>query len=116
MIRAQFASLTFCSDLGNCMDYTNLPQNNMSPDHTNFVFLERMYGNTDGSSSYSVNATEGLHCTSTTAEFSKIFKTNEPVRRKLDETGKRTLLIGRKEIREQHLGDEVKEISIIHRP
>jgi len=31
-------------DLGNCMDYTERPQNNMHPDVTNFRTLEELYG------------------------------------------------------------------------
>eukprot|EP00956_Cyclotella_meneghiniana_P017349 scaffold28190_cov70-Cyclotella_meneghiniana.AAC.3 len=37
-------------DLGNCMDYTEKPQNNMHPDESNFRKLEEMYGNIDGTS------------------------------------------------------------------
>ena len=32
-------------DLGNCMDYTERPENNMHPDTLNFEALEQMYGN-----------------------------------------------------------------------
>lgn len=32
-------------DLGNCMDYTERPQNNMHPDESNFRTLEELYGN-----------------------------------------------------------------------
>mmetsp|Transcript_18216 Transcript_18216/g.32577 ORF Transcript_18216/g.32577 Transcript_18216/m.32577 type:complete len:635 (+) Transcript_18216:331-2235(+) len=32
-------------DLGNCMDYTERPQNNMHPDTSNFETLEELYGN-----------------------------------------------------------------------
>jgi len=32
-------------DLGNCMDYTERPQNNMHPDESNFNTLEELYGN-----------------------------------------------------------------------
>lgn len=32
-------------DLGNCMDYTERPENNMHPDTLNFEALELMYGN-----------------------------------------------------------------------
>ena len=35
-------------DLGNCMDYTERPQNNMSPDGSNFETLEELYGNVNG--------------------------------------------------------------------
>jgi hypothetical protein len=41
------------ADLGNCMDYTNSPQNNLHPDEYNFLILEELYGNVnsnDGSS------------------------------------------------------------------
>ena len=36
-------------DLGNCMDYTNRPQNNMHPDTMNFDFLFELYGTVPGS-------------------------------------------------------------------
>mmetsp|Transcript_23432 Transcript_23432/g.49060 ORF Transcript_23432/g.49060 Transcript_23432/m.49060 type:complete len:384 (-) Transcript_23432:63-1214(-) len=70
-------------DLGNCMDYTNSPKNNQSPDLSNFLFLEQMYGNTAGTSRYVEaglnNNVEGLHCTpgSETVDFTEgtdIFK------------------------------------------
>jgi hypothetical protein len=32
-------------DLGNCMDYTSKPQNNMLPDASNFLYLGELYGN-----------------------------------------------------------------------
>jgi len=35
-------------DLGNCLDYTENPQNNMHPDTPNFEFLEAMYGTVPG--------------------------------------------------------------------
>jgi hypothetical protein len=38
------------TDLGNCMDYTERPQNNMHPDESNWSTLEQMYGNIDGNS------------------------------------------------------------------
>jgi hypothetical protein len=34
----------FNKDLGNCMDYTSNPENNKSPDTTNYEFLEDLYG------------------------------------------------------------------------
>lgn len=34
----------FNPDLGNCMDYTANPSANMSPDETNFLFLQDLYG------------------------------------------------------------------------
>mmetsp|Transcript_3876 Transcript_3876/g.8667 ORF Transcript_3876/g.8667 Transcript_3876/m.8667 type:complete len:652 (-) Transcript_3876:141-2096(-) len=37
-------------DLGNCMDYTERPQNNMHPDESNFETLVGLYGNVDGTS------------------------------------------------------------------
>ncbi|KAL7536589.1 hypothetical protein ACHAXR_007261 [Thalassiosira sp. AJA248-18] len=66
----------FNRDLGNCMDYTKTPENNQAPDRSNFLFLEQMYGNVDGTSRYSsnVNGTEGLHCTSTNSGTEEIFK------------------------------------------
>lgn len=54
------------------MDYTNSPRNNQAPDRSNFLFLERMYGNVEGTSS--VNVTEGLYCSSSSADTSEIFK------------------------------------------
>ena len=53
-------------NLGNCMDYTEKPETNQKPDTSNFLFLERMYGNVKGTSRYvtAVNGTEGLHCSS----------------------------------------------------
>ena len=64
------------ADLGNCMDYTKKPENNQSPDRSNFLFLERMYGNVKYTSRYSsiVNGTEGLYCTSSNADDSEVFK------------------------------------------
>ena len=40
------------ADLGNCMDYTNSPQNNLHPDEYNFLILEELYGdvNSNGGS------------------------------------------------------------------
>lgn len=32
------------TDLGNCMDYTNKPENNKTPDDSNFETLRKMYG------------------------------------------------------------------------
>mmetsp|Transcript_34044 Transcript_34044/g.59829 ORF Transcript_34044/g.59829 Transcript_34044/m.59829 type:complete len:364 (+) Transcript_34044:122-1213(+) len=63
-------------DLGNCMDYTKKPENNQSPDRSNFLFLERMYGNVKYTSRYSsiLNGTEGLYCTSSNAGDSEVFK------------------------------------------
>lgn len=31
-------------DLGNCMDYTSRPENNMKPDESNFQYLAQLYG------------------------------------------------------------------------
>jgi hypothetical protein len=60
------------------MDYTNTHGNNQSPDRSNFLFLERMYGNLDGTSQYNaVNiTTEGLYCISEngSSSSSEIFK------------------------------------------
>ena len=42
-------------DLGNCMDYTNQPENNMSPDVTNFEALADMYGVVQGSAASSTS-------------------------------------------------------------
>jgi hypothetical protein len=36
------------ADMGNCMDYTNLPQNNLRPDEYNFLILEGLYGDVNG--------------------------------------------------------------------
>jgi hypothetical protein len=38
----------FNQDLGNCMDYTNRPQDNKTPDTSNFEFLAELYGTKDG--------------------------------------------------------------------
>ena len=38
----------FNADLGNCLDYTNFPENNLHPDTPNFETLANMYGTTDG--------------------------------------------------------------------
>lgn len=35
-------------DLGNCMDYTNTPENNLHPDEYNFQILEELYGSASG--------------------------------------------------------------------
>mmetsp|Transcript_46599 Transcript_46599/g.97914 ORF Transcript_46599/g.97914 Transcript_46599/m.97914 type:complete len:132 (+) Transcript_46599:106-501(+) len=58
------------------MDYTKKPENNQSPDVSNFLFLEKMYGNVHGSSQYSrnANATQGLYCTTSNPDASEIFK------------------------------------------
>ena len=64
-------------DLHNCMDYTKTPENNQSPDRSNFLFLEQMYGNVDGTSQYydkNVNGTVGLHCSGTVSSAAEIFK------------------------------------------
>lgn len=37
------------SDLGNCMDYTNNPENNLHPDDYNYLILEELYGSVSGS-------------------------------------------------------------------
>ena len=34
----------FNADLGNCMDYTSNPGANISPDESNFLFLQDLYG------------------------------------------------------------------------
>lgn len=44
-------------DLGNCMDYTNQPENNMSPNEQNYKFLADLYGSLDGSYIQSGNMT-----------------------------------------------------------
>mmetsp|Transcript_15631 Transcript_15631/g.26645 ORF Transcript_15631/g.26645 Transcript_15631/m.26645 type:complete len:571 (-) Transcript_15631:695-2407(-) len=36
-------------DLGNCMDYTERPENNMHPDESNFLVLEELYGSVNQS-------------------------------------------------------------------
>ena len=59
------------------MDYTNSPKNNLVPNISNFLFLERMYGNVEGTSRCdvnTVNGTEGLYCSSSSADTSDIFK------------------------------------------
>ncbi|KAL3768902.1 hypothetical protein ACHAW5_008817 [Stephanodiscus triporus] len=47
-------------DMGNCMDYTNTPQNNLLPGEYNFLILEELYGNVNGNNngSSSVSAEE----------------------------------------------------------
>ncbi|KAL3822941.1 hypothetical protein ACHAXA_011656 [Cyclostephanos tholiformis] len=46
-------------DMGNCMDYTNNPENNMHPDVSNFITLERLYGNVNGSNSSAIGNVNG---------------------------------------------------------
>lgn len=77
-------------DLGNCMDYTKKPENNQAPDRSNFLFLEQMYGNTQGTSQYysNINGTQGLHCASTSAEASEIFKKRKLSDRELSQYAK----------------------------
>jgi len=36
------------ADLGNCMDYTNRPENNLHPDESNYLLLQSMYGTVGG--------------------------------------------------------------------
>jgi hypothetical protein len=36
-------------DLGNCLDYTIHPAVNKQPDHSNYLFLEKLYGDVPGS-------------------------------------------------------------------
>ena len=64
------------ADLGNCVDYTKKPENNQSPDRSNFLLLECMYGNVKYISHCSsiVNGTEGLYCTSSNTDDSEVFK------------------------------------------
>ena len=64
------------TDMGNCMDYTNTHENNQLPDRSNFLFLERMYGNLDGTSQYNITAEDkGLYCSSADeASSGQIFK------------------------------------------
>jgi hypothetical protein len=69
-------------DMGNCMDYTNMPQNNLHPDEHNFLILEELYGNVNngnnnGSSSLSaeemlseVPSGDGRRATATAASSS----------------------------------------------
>lgn len=38
----------FNADLGNCMDYTSNPAANISPDESNFLFLQDLYGTIPG--------------------------------------------------------------------
>lgn len=48
-------------DLGNCMDYTERPENNMHPDESTYKALVELYGSVDGSaSSTSVTAEKQL--------------------------------------------------------
>jgi hypothetical protein len=46
----------FNTDLGNCMDYTNNPENNKLPDASNFIYLGKLYGESTTSASSSVAA------------------------------------------------------------
>ena len=46
-------------DLGNCMDYTERPENNMHPDTSNFETLEELYGNVNGNLRMERNAGGG---------------------------------------------------------
>lgn len=50
------------SDLGNCMDYTNNPRNNMQPAQANFDFMAQLYGALDGS--YVFNREDGTYVSS----------------------------------------------------
>jgi hypothetical protein len=45
------------ADLGNCMDYTNNPKNNMQPSALNFKFLAELYGTFDGKYTPTNNST-----------------------------------------------------------
>ena len=47
-------------DLGNCMDYTERPQNNMHPDTSNFETLEELYGNVNGGNNLRVERYEAV--------------------------------------------------------
>ena len=78
------STIEYFADLGNCMDYTKKHENNQAPDKSNFLFLEQMYGNIEGTSHYStVNATEDLYCTSGSDEVSNIFEKRRLVRDKM---------------------------------
>ena len=46
-------------DLGNCMDYTSRPQNNLHPDASNFARLRSMYGTFDGDGMTNTATTTG---------------------------------------------------------
>ncbi len=78
-------------DLGNCMDYTEKPENNMHPDESNFLVLEELYGN--------VNQSD--------------FSTGETVvvEEKLEKNGNRQLSLAN----EQQLFDEYAKI-LMHDP
>ncbi|CAB9502789.1 expressed unknown protein [Seminavis robusta] len=45
----------FNKDLGNCMDYTSSPKNNMQPDETNYQFLADLYGSIESTEVSSPN-------------------------------------------------------------
>ena len=50
----------FNADLGNCLDYTNFPANNLHPDTPNFETLANMYGTVDGTWVQQTFETSGL--------------------------------------------------------
>eukprot|EP00538_Stauroneis_constricta_P006504 CAMPEP_0119570514 /NCGR_PEP_ID=MMETSP1352-20130426/43646_1 /TAXON_ID=265584 /ORGANISM="Stauroneis constricta, Strain CCMP1120" /LENGTH=739 /DNA_ID=CAMNT_0007620183 /DNA_START=998 /DNA_END=3217 /DNA_ORIENTATION=+ len=58
-------------DLGNCMDYTSRPQDNKTPDESNFIFLVGLYGEIGGTQAPSdPSRTRMLRGSSTTVESS----------------------------------------------
>lgn len=44
MLKCFSVSLLLFVDLGNCMDYTVRPQNNKTPNESNFNYLAQLYG------------------------------------------------------------------------
>ncbi len=75
------------------MDYTQKHENNQAPDRSNYLFLEQMYGNVVGTSRYHdniANGTEGLYCTSTSANALEIFKNRKLTDEEFSEVAKYT--------------------------
>jgi hypothetical protein len=71
----------FNKDLGNCMDYTKRPQDNKTPDTSNFEFLAKLYGTKDGYVDVDVDADTTAATTSTTADTNTAGGTRNRLRR-----------------------------------
>ena len=117
------------------MDYTNNHEANQHPDTSNFLFLERMYGNVAGTSRYSEyeSDTEGLYCTSSNTEEANIGKqrrllgsevfseiaallSTNPTLDGLEQLGSRQLKSDEhKDVWVLDFEDEVKVVSTFHR-
>jgi hypothetical protein len=50
-------------DLGNCLDYTNTPQNNLHPSAMNYNYLDALYGSGNTSGYYNISKGSS-NCTS----------------------------------------------------